>query len=69
MTEDTQQAAGPGEWTLLAIGYKRRDVSARAHRVGDGGRTFCGYRVDDRAIPIPPGSTPRRCILCSLSEA
>lgn len=69
MDTHQQTTPGVGEWTLLRVGHKRRDVSGKAHRVGDGGRTICGFLIGDRAVPVTQGRVDRRCLLCSLSEA
>lgn len=56
-----------GEWTVLMVGYARKQVGSAAHRIGDDGRTFCGFIADeDRRMTPPPGY--RRCMICSLSE-
>lgn len=63
-----ESATRIGEWTRLAVGHKRRDVSAKLHRIGEDGRTCCGFIIGDRAVTgaAPPGT--RRCVVCMLSE-
>lgn len=67
--EASASPAGVGEWTRLAVGHKRRDVSAKLHRVGADGRTCCGFAIGDREVPGPGPPGSRRCLICSLTEA